>query len=92
MKGDEFKIILGDINETFGVLIERHKSLREQLERDREENRAEHKELRDEILLLRKDLHDHRNNTELQAILSPSLINLRNSKHLSVPTQAVDRS
>lgn len=68
MKGDEFKIILGDINEKFGVLIERHKSLREQLERDREGNRAEHKELRDEILLLRKDLHDHRNNTELQAI------------------------
>jgi hypothetical protein len=68
MKGDEFKIILEDINEKFDTLIEGHHSLNEQLERDREENRVEHKELRDEILLLRKDLNDHRNNTELHAI------------------------
>jgi hypothetical protein len=68
MKGDEFKIILEDINEKFDTLIEGHNSLNEQLERDREENRVEHKELRDEILLLRKDLNDHRNNTELHAI------------------------
>lgn len=65
MKGDEFKIILEDINEKFDVLIERRKSLKEQLERDREKNRAEHKELRAEILLIRKDLNDNRNNTEL---------------------------
>ena len=30
MKGDEFNIIPEDINEKFDVLIERHKSLREQ--------------------------------------------------------------
>lgn len=68
MKGDEFKIILEDINEKFDVLIEGHRSLKEQLDRDREENRTEHKELRDEILLVRRDLNEHRENTELHAV------------------------
>ena len=67
MKGDEFKIILEDINEKFDVLIEGHKLLNEKLDRQIEENRAEHKELKDEVLLLRKDLNDHRNNTEIHA-------------------------
>jgi hypothetical protein len=35
MKGDEFKIILEDINKKFDVLIAGHKSLKEQLERYR---------------------------------------------------------
>jgi len=68
MKGDEFKIILEDINEKFDVIIEGHKLLNEKLDRQIGENRAEHKEIKDEILLFRKDLNDHRNNTELHAV------------------------
>jgi hypothetical protein len=68
MKGDEFKIILEDINEKFDVIIEGHKLLNEKLDRQIGENRAEYKEIKDEILLVRKDLNDHRNNTELHAV------------------------
>ncbi len=68
MKGDEFKIILEDVNEKFDVIIEGHKLLNEKLDRQIGENRAEHKEIKDEILLVRKDLNDHRNNTELHAV------------------------
>jgi uncharacterized protein YdcH (DUF465 family) len=74
MKGDEFKIILEDINEKFDTLIEDHNSLKEQLDRDRMENKKEHEELRTEILGIKKDIYnllqdvnEHRNNTELHA-------------------------
>jgi len=50
------------------VIIEGHKLLNEKLDRQIGENRAEHKEIKDEILLVRKDLNDHRNNTELHAV------------------------
>lgn len=65
---DVIKIILGDINKKFDVLIEGHNSLREQLERDREKNKKEHEELKNEMIWLRKDLNEHRNNTELHAV------------------------
>jgi hypothetical protein len=75
MRGDEFKIILEDINEKFDTLIEGHNSLKEQLDRDRVENKNEHEELRAEILDIKKDIYnlgqdvnEHRNNTELHAI------------------------
>ena len=74
MKGDEFKIILEDINEKFDTLIEGHNSLKEQLDRDRVENKKEHEELRTEILGIKKDIYnlredvnEHRDNTELHA-------------------------
>jgi hypothetical protein len=74
MKGDEFKIILEDINEKFDTLIEDHNSLKEQLDRDRMENKKEHEELRTGILGIKKDIYnllqdvnEHRNNTELHA-------------------------
>ena len=70
MKGNEFKIVLEDVNEKFDVIIEGHKLLNEKLDRQIEENRAEHKELKDEILFLRKDilgfrkgLDEHREST-----------------------------
>ena len=75
MKGDEFKIILEDINEKFDTLIEGHNSLKEQLDRDRLENKKEHEELKTDILDIKKDIYnlrqdvnEHRNNTELHAI------------------------
>lgn len=74
MKGDEFKIILEDINEKFDTLIEGQSLLNETLDRHIEENREEFKEVRNEILFvrrdisdIRKDLNEHRENTELHA-------------------------
>lgn len=68
MKSIEFKIILEDINEKIDVLVEGHNSLKEQLERDREKNEKEHEELKNEKIWLRKDLNEHRNNTELHVL------------------------
>jgi len=65
MKGDEFKIILEDINEKFDTLIEGQNLLNEKLDRHIEENREEFKEVRNEFLLVRKELYEHRENTEL---------------------------
>jgi hypothetical protein len=79
MKGDEFKIILEDINEKFDTLIEGQNLLNEKLDRHSDENREEFKEVKKDILFLkkdvfeikkdvselRKDLSEHRENTEL---------------------------
>ncbi len=67
MKGDEFRIILEDINEKFDTMIEGQNLLNEKLDRHIDENRKELKEVRDEILLLMKDVYDHRENTELHS-------------------------
>jgi hypothetical protein len=68
MKPDEFKIVLEDINEKFDLLIEGQNSIREELGRFKEENKQEHQELRSDILSLRKDLNEHRSNTELHVV------------------------
>ena len=79
MKGDEFKIILEDINEKFDTLIEGQSLIKEKLDRHIEENKEEFKEVKKEILFvkrdvfdlkrdvsdIRKDLNEHRENTEL---------------------------
>jgi hypothetical protein len=61
MKGDEFKIILEDINEKFDTMIEGHKLLNEKLDRQIEENRTEHKEIRDDVLFIKKDVLEVKN-------------------------------
>ena len=75
MKGDEFKIILEDINEKFDTLIEGQNLLNEKLDRHIDENREEFKEVKKDNLFLkkdvselRKDLSEHRENTELHVI------------------------
>ncbi len=82
MKGNEFKIILTDINERFDTLIEGQNLLNEKLDRHSDENREEFKEVKKDILFLkkdvfeikkdvselRKDLNEHRENTELHVI------------------------
>jgi hypothetical protein len=75
MKGDEFKIILEDINEKFDTLIEGQNLLNEKLDRHTEENREEFNEVRKDILYLRKDVSElrkdldaHRESTELHAV------------------------
>jgi hypothetical protein len=79
MKGDEFKIILEDINEKFDTLIEGQNLLNGKLDRHIDENREEFKEVKKDILFIkkdvfgikkdvsevRKDLSEHRENTEL---------------------------
>ena len=75
MKGDEFKIILEDINEKFDTLIEGQNLLNEKLDRHVDEDKKEFKEVRNDLLILKKDvweltkdLNDHRENTELHVV------------------------
>jgi hypothetical protein len=68
MKPDEFKIILEDINEKFDTLIEGQNLLNEKLDRHTVENREEFKGIQREFLELKKDLNEHRDNTELHAV------------------------
>ena len=75
MKGDEFKIILEDINEKFDTLIEGQNLLNEKLDRHSDENKKEFREVRSDLIILkkdvwevRKDLSEHRENTELHVI------------------------
>ncbi len=67
MASDELKIVLEDVKEKFDTVIDAVNMVRETLERHKEENQEEHEELKNEITLLRKDLTDHRDNTELHA-------------------------
>ena len=46
MKGDEFKIILEDINEKFDTIIEGQNLLHEKFDQHIDENREEFKEVR----------------------------------------------
>ena len=75
MKSDEFKNFLEDINEKFDTLIEGQNLLNEKLDRHSDENKKEFKEVRSDLLILkkdvwevRKDLNEHRENTELHVI------------------------
>ena len=67
MASDELKIVLEDVNEKFDTVIEAFNMVKETLEHHKDENQKEHEELKHEIILLRKDLNDHRNNTEIHA-------------------------
>jgi hypothetical protein len=67
MASDELKIVLEDVKEKFDTVIEAFNMVKDTLERHKDENRKEHEEIKNEILLLRKDLNDHRDNTELHA-------------------------
>jgi uncharacterized coiled-coil DUF342 family protein len=58
MKGDEFKIILEDINEKFDTLIEGQNLFNEKLDRHIDENREEFKEVKKDILFLKKDVFE----------------------------------
>ncbi len=68
MKPDKFNIILEDINEKFDTLIEGQNLFNEKLDRHIVENRDEFKGVQREFLELKKDLNEHRDNTELHAV------------------------
>ncbi len=67
MAADDLKIVLEDVNEKFDTVIEAFNMVKETLDRHKEENQKEHEDLKHEIILLRKDLNEHRNSTELYA-------------------------
>ena len=56
-----------DVKEKFDTVIEAVHMVRETLECHKGENQKDHQELRNEIVLLRKDLNEHRDNTEVHA-------------------------
>jgi hypothetical protein len=75
LKGNEFKIILTDINEKLNTLIEGQRLFNKTLDRHIDEDKKEFKEVRKgplilkkDILELRKGLNEHRENTELHVI------------------------
>ncbi len=65
MASDELKIVLEDVKEKFDTVIEGYNLLNEKIDRLAEQNEAEHRSLQTEITGLRKDLNEHRLNTEL---------------------------
>jgi phage shock protein A len=81
MASDELKTVLEDVKVKFDTVIDALKMLKETLDRYIEESRKEHQEfkmailnvvanvsvLKTDVSEIRKDLNDHRDNTELHA-------------------------
>ena len=65
MASDELKIVLEDVKEKFDTVIEGYNVLTEKIDRLAKQNEAEHHELQMEITGLKRDLNEHRSNTEL---------------------------
>ena len=65
MASDELKIVLEDVKEKFDTVIEGYNVLTEKIDRLAKKNEAEHHELQMEITGLKRDLNEHRSNTEL---------------------------
>ena len=65
MASDELRIVLEDVKEKFDTVIEGNNLLSEKIDRLAKQNEAEHQQLQSEILGLRRDLNEHRSNTEL---------------------------
>ena len=65
MASDELKIVLEDVKEKFDTVIEGYNLLSGKIDRLTKQNKAEHDELQIEIMGLKRDLNEHRSNTEL---------------------------
>ena len=65
MASDELKTVLEDVKEKFDTVIEGYNLLSEKIDRLVEQNEVEHRQLQTEITGLKKDLNEHRSNTEL---------------------------
>jgi len=68
MSSEDLRIILEDVKEKFGTVIAAVNMVGEKIDRHAEENKNEFDEVKKEILELRRDLNDHRQNTELHAV------------------------
>lgn len=62
---DELKIVLEDVKEKFDTVIEGIHMINEKLDRHIKENRKEHEKFETGLLELKRDINEHRNNTEL---------------------------
>jgi len=62
---DELNIVLEDVKEKFDTVIEGIHMLNEKVDRHMEENRKEHERFEMGLLELKRDINEHRNNTEL---------------------------
>ena len=62
---DELKIVLEDVKEKFDTVIEGIQMINEKLDRHIKENRKEHEKFEAGLLELKRDINEHRNNTEL---------------------------
>ena len=58
MKKDEFTVVLEDINEKLGVLVEGHKLLNEKMDLRHDEYMAEFQQIRTDVMLSNRDLLD----------------------------------
>ncbi len=65
MVSNELKIVLEDVKEKFDTVIEGYNPLSEKIDRLAEQNEAEHRQLQTEITGFKRDLNEHRFNTEL---------------------------
>jgi hypothetical protein len=65
MASDELKIILEDVKEKFDTVIEGYNLLSGKIDRFAKQNEAEHEQLQTGIMGLKRDLIEHRSNTEL---------------------------
>jgi Mg2+ and Co2+ transporter CorA len=65
MASDELKIVLEDVKEKFDTVIEGYNLLSGKIDRLAKQNEAEHQQLQTEIMGLKRDLNEHRSNTEL---------------------------
>ncbi len=68
MPSEDLRIILEDVKEKFDTVIKAVNMVGEKLDRHAEENRNEFDEVKKDILELRRDLNDHRQNTEFHAV------------------------
>ena len=62
---DELNIVLEDVKKKFDTVIEGIHMLNEKVDRHMEENRKEHERFEMGLLELKRDMNEHRNNTEL---------------------------
>jgi hypothetical protein len=65
MASDELKIVLEDVKEKFNTVIEGYNLLSGKIDGLAGRKEAEHQQLETEIMGLKRDLKDHRSNTEL---------------------------
>ncbi len=62
---DELKIVLEDVKEKFDTVIESIQMINEKLDRHIKENHKEHEKFETGLFELRRDINEHRNNTDL---------------------------
>jgi FtsZ-binding cell division protein ZapB len=65
MASDELKIVLEDVKEKFDTAIEGYNLLIGKIDRLAKQNEAEHQQLQTRIMGLKRDINEHRSDTEL---------------------------